>query len=33
MSAGSWSKVESDTDRDGVVDKRETFAPRPGVAR
>jgi hypothetical protein len=28
---GILAKVESDTNRDGVVDKRETFAPRPGA--
>ena len=28
---GFLFKVESDTDRDGVIDKRETFAPRPGA--
>lgn len=28
---GFLSKVESDIDRDGVIDKRETFAPRPGA--
>lgn len=29
---GFLFKVESDTDRDGIVDKRETFAPRPGAS-
>lgn len=28
---GFLSKVESDIDRDGVIDKRETFAPRSGA--
>lgn len=28
---GFLFKVESDTDRDGVVDKRETFIPLPGA--
>jgi hypothetical protein len=28
---GLLSRVDSDTDRDGVVDKRELFVPRPGT--
>jgi len=28
---GFLMRVESDLDRDGVLDKRETFEPRPGV--
>ncbi len=28
---GFLARVETDTDRDGVIDKRETFVPKPGA--